>query len=121
MEFVIIGIFVVIFVAILMLWRYLVSLDQYVVGMAALLERTFEYYYESENIKPQTINWGIDLVWNPDNEETTNKKGFVTIYYGEDSGVDSPIDDVVEADILSQKIIKVIDKHIHDKKIGVMK
>lgn len=113
--------FIVVFGCLFAIYRYLVSLDEYAVGMAKLLERTFEYYYKSENIKPQSINWGIDLVWNPDDKEDELKRGFITIYYGEDSGVDSPIEDLIEADIVSQKIIEVVDKHIHDKKLGVVK
>ena len=113
--------FIIVFGWLFATQRYLASLDEFTVGIANLLERTFEYYYKSENIKPQGINWGIDLIWNPTDEVDVNKKGFVTIYYGEDSGIDTPIEDVIEADVLSQKIIEVIDKHIHDKELGVIK
>lgn len=110
-----------VFVCLLMVYRYLVSLDTFVIGIANLLERTFEHYYTSHRIKPQGINWGIDLIWNPNNEDTESKRGFITIWYGEDSGVDTPINDVVEADILGQKIIGVVDKHLQDKELGVIK
>ncbi len=121
-EIVYIIIFIVIFVCMFLLYRYLASLNEYVIGMAYLLERTLENYYKSEKIKPQAIGWGIDLIWNPNDEENLeDKKGFITIYYGKDSGIDTPIEDVVEADILSQKIIEVTDKHLQDKEMGVMK
>lgn len=121
--YVILAIVIILLLAILIIYRYLISLDAYVTGVSQLLARTFEHYYNSENIKPQGINWGIELIWKPENndEEQETKKGFIVIYYGEDSGIDTPIEDVVEADILSQKIIEVANKHIQDKEIGVVK
>jgi len=114
--------FIIVFACLFILYRYLSSIDVYIGNMALLLERTFKQYYKTENIKPQGVNWGIDLIWNPnDNEESKEKKGFITIYYGEDSGIDSPIDDVAEADILGQKIIGVVEKHLHDKELGVLR
>lgn len=93
------------------------SLSIYLTTQMDLLSRTFEYYYKTENIEPRSINWGIDLVWNPNNEDITGKKGFITVYYGADSGVDTPFDDITEADVVSGEIIKVVDKHLHDKKL----
>lgn len=114
--------FIMLFAGLFLCYRYLSSLDEYVTSIAFMLQRTFEYYYKSENIKPMGINWGIDLIWNPNSDEDDEfKKGFITIYYGEDSGIDTPIEDVVECDILSQKIIETVEKHLHDKEMGVMK
>ena len=93
------------------------NISMYLENQMDLLVRTFEYYYQSENIEPRSVNWGIDLVWNPDNEDITSKHGFITVYYGNDSGIDTPIDDITEADIISGEIIKVVDKHLHDKKL----
>lgn len=121
--YVILAVVIILVFGIFIIYRYLVSLDVYVTSVAQLLARTFEHYYNSENIKSQGINWGIELVWNPENnsEEQETKKGFIVIYYGKDSGIDTPIEDVVEADILSEKIIEVANKHIQDKEIGVVK
>lgn len=121
LEFTLIVIgFVVVFMLFTIIYRYLVSLDEFTSGIAYLLARTFEHYYTSHKIKPQAVNWGIDLIWNPNGDDTESKRGFVTIWYGEDSGVDTPIEDAVEADILGQKFIEVIDKHIQDKEIGTI-
>ena len=47
--------------------------------LADLLSRTLKQYYQTENIEPQLINNGIDLVWNPNNEDTSAKRGFITV------------------------------------------
>ena len=84
--------------------------------LAELLSRTLKQYYQTENIEPQLINNGIDLIWNPDNEDTSTKRGFITVLT-QDANIDSPIKDVKEADILCEKLLPVIEKHIQDEMI----
>ena len=84
--------------------------------LADLLSRTLKQYYQTENIEPQLINNGIDLVWNPNNEDTSAKRGFITVLT-QDANIDSPIKDVKEADILCEKLLPVVDKHIQDELI----
>lgn len=107
----------------LIIWSVFLYIQ--IAGLAAwneevveLLRRTFKYYYKGENIEPRAVNWGIDLVWNPDNEDISNKNGFINIWYGSDSGFDTPIKDVVEADELAGKIIETVEKHLHDRDVG---
>jgi len=80
-----------------------------------LLSRTFKEYYKSEDIQPVAVNWGIDLIWKPTEGEGDQKRGFITVFYGEDSGIDTPLKDVNEADELSSLFIPVIEKYLHDK------
>ena len=84
--------------------------------LAELLSRTLKQYYQTENIEPQLINNGIDLIWNPDNEDTSTKRGFITVLT-QDANIDSPIKDVKEADILCEKLLPVVEKHIQDEMI----
>ena len=45
-------------------------------------------------------------------------KGFITILY-EGSNCDTPIKDVRDADVLSEKIIKVVEKHLKERDLGL--
>ena len=83
--------------------------------LADLLARTLKQYYQTENIEPQLINNGIDLIWNPNNEDISTKRGFITVLTQD--AIDSPIKDVKEADILCEKLLPVIEKHIQDELI----
>ena len=91
--------------------------NQFLAEMTDLVSRTFKQYYRTENIEPQVINNGYDLVWNPDNEDITNKPGFITIWTA-DSTIDSPIVDMKDADILGCKLIEVVEKHIQDRELN---
>lgn len=115
-ESIIICIILVFFIA-FSIWLFLQIqyLYQWNEQLVELLQRTFKTYYKSELIEPVSVNWGIDLVWNPDNDEDSDKKGFITIWYGDGCNVDTPIRDVTDADVLGAKIIEVTEKHIQDR------
>lgn len=117
------GILVVLFVVALffVLWymySMILSLYEYHQEVVELLSRTLKQYYKTENIEPVAVNNGIDLVWNPNNEDTSNKRGFISIWYGENANVDSPLKNVRDADILSEKVIGVVEKHLQDRDLG---
>ena len=86
-------------------------------SLAALVERTFREYYKGEDIDIEVIGNGIDLVWKGEvsgffNED--NKNGFCTIYTA-DSGINSPINNLEEADILACKIATVIYDYVKER------
>ena len=116
---IIIGILVILLCAFsVYMFLWMQSLDTFTEGIINLLARTLDYYYKTEDIQPRAINWGIDIIWNPEYEEDiSEKKGFITLYYGSDSGVDTPIDDIEDADKLSGEIIKTVQKYLHDKEL----
>lgn len=88
-------------------------------GVVDILTRTLEYYYDTKEMQPCMVNNGIDIVYNPEKtEDVSNKKGFITIWF-EGAGCDTPIKDVKEADVLSEKIIKVVEKHLKERDLGV--
>lgn len=88
-------------------------------GVVDILTRTLEYYYDTKEMQPCMVNNGIDIVYNPEKtEDVSNKKGFITIWF-EGASCDTPIKDVKEADVLSEKIIKVVEKHLKERDLGV--
>jgi hypothetical protein len=113
----IVGLFLIIFCALIFMYLQIRALDEFVIELTDLISRTFKQYYKTENIEPQLINNGIDLVWNPNNEDISSKKGFVTVWFG-DANVDTPLIDAKDADILCGEIIGVIEKHLQDRDLG---
>ena len=100
------------------MYSLIANLYEYHQEMVELLSRTLKQYYKTENIEPVAVNNGIDLVWNPNNEDASKKRGFISIWYGENANVDSPLKNVKDADILSEKIIGVVEKHLQDRDLG---
>lgn len=100
------------------MYSLIANLYEYHQEMVELLSRTLKQYYKTENIEPVAVNNGIDLVWNPNNEDASNKRGFISIWYGENANVDSPLKNVKDADILSEKVIGVVEKHLQDRDLG---
>ena len=86
-------------------------------GMASLLKRTFDEYYKGDHIKLVGTNWGIDFIYDPNNEGDEKAKAFATLFYGKDSGINTPIEDVVEADKVASEIVRVIEKYIQQKEL----
>lgn len=95
------------------------SIEEFSNGVVDILARTLDYYYDTKEMQPCMVNNGIDIVYNPEKtEDVSNKKGFITIWF-EGANCDTPIKDVKEADILSEKIIKVVEKHLKERDLGV--
>ena len=115
---IIIGVlFLMVFGALFFIYGILRSHDILFAELTDLITRTFQQYYKTENIQPVMVNNGIDLIWNPDNEDVNKKRGFITIWT-QDDNEDSPIINMKDADILGGKIIDVVEKHIQDRDIG---
>jgi len=100
------------------MYSMILSLYEYHQEVVELLSRTLKQYYKTENIEPVAVNNGIDLVWNPNNEDSSKKRGFISIWYGENANVDTPLKNVKDADILSEKVIGVVEKHLQDRDLG---
>lgn len=91
--------------------------SQYVAELSKLVARTFREYYAKEDIEPIVINNGVDLVWKGSVEGSfneDNKNGFITIMTNE-GNINSPINDLKEADIIAGKISNLIYEYIQDK------
>lgn len=121
MDFVLLGIVIVLFVIVMAAFAYLYNAvainSQFVFSLSDLVSRTFREYYANEDIEPVVINNGIDLVWSGDVEGTfneDNKMGFVTILTNE-SNVNSPIIDIKEADLIASKVIQVVNEYVKDR------
>lgn len=121
MDFVLLGIVIVLFVIIMIAFAYLYNAvavnSQFVFSLSDLVSRTFREYYANEDIEPVVINNGIDLVWSGDVEGTfneDNKMGFITILTNE-SNVNSPIVDIKEADLIASKVIQVVNEYVKDR------
>ena len=121
MDFVLLGLVIVFFVILLIMVLYLFNLIQqnisFMVSLSDLVQRTFREYYKGQDIDVQVIGNGIDLVWKGDvkglrNEENNN--GFITIYTS-DSGVNSPINDIEEADALACKLTTIVYDYIKER------
>ena len=102
----------------LYLYLFLLSTNQYIEEISKLLKRSFREYYKGQNIEPVLINNGIDLKWTGEVEglKEDNELGFITIYTN-DANLNSPINSIEEADLISGKIIRVIDEYIKDKEL----
>lgn len=100
------------------MYSMILNLYEYHQEVVELLSRTLKQYYKTENIEPVAVNNGIDLVWNPNNEDSSKKRGFISIWYGENANVDTPLKNVKDADILSEKVIGVVEKHLQDRDLG---
>lgn len=100
----------------LYLYLCLLSTNQYIEEISKLLKRSFREYYKGQNIEPILINNGIDLKWTGEVEglKEENELGFITIYTN-DANLNSPINSIEEADLISGKIIRVIDEYIKDR------
>ncbi len=121
MDFVLLGIVIILFIIVMVAFAYLYNAvainSQFVVSLSELVSRTFREYYANEDIEPVVINNGIDLVWSGDVEGTfneDNKMGFITILTNE-SSVNSPIVDVKEADLIASKITQIVNEYIKDR------
>lgn len=121
MDFVLLGIVIVLFIIVMVAFAYLYNAvainSQFVFSLSDLVSRTFREYYANEDIEPVVINNGIDLVWSGDVEGTfneDNKMGFITILTNE-SNVNSPIVDVKEADLIASKVIQVVNEYVKDR------
>lgn len=121
MDFVLLGIVIVLFIIVMVAFAYLYNAvainSQFVFSLSDLVSRTFREYYANEDIEPVVINNGIDLVWSGDVKGTfneDNKMGFITILTNE-SNVNSPIVDVKEADLIASKVIQVVNEYVKDR------
>lgn len=121
MDFVLLGIVIILFIIVMVAFAYLYNAvainSQFVVSLSELVSRTFREYYANEDIEPVVINNGIDLVWSGDVEGTfneDNKMGFITILTNE-SNVNSPIVDIKEADLIASKVIQVVNEYVKDR------
>lgn len=121
MDFVLLGIVIILFIIVMVAFAYLYNAvainSQFVVSLSELVSRTFREYYANEDIEPVVINNGIDLVWSGDVEGTfneDNKMGFITILTNE-SNVNSPIVDIKEADLIASKITQIVNEYIKDR------
>lgn len=120
MDFLTIMTFVAIIVAFAIYGIYiylcLATTNAYVEKLSTLFRRTFREYYNGQDIEPVMINGGIDLKWTGEVKgiKAENELGFISIYTN-DNNLNSPIDDLEEADIVAEKITKVIYDHIRDK------
>lgn len=121
MDFVLLGIVIVLFVIVMIAFAYLYNAvavnSQFVFSLSDLVSRTFREYYANEDIEPVVINNGIDLVWSGDVKGTfneDNKMGFITILTNE-SNVNSPIVDIKEADLIASKVIQVVNEYVKDR------
>lgn len=121
MDFVLLGIVIILFIIVMVAFAYLYNAvainSQFVFSLSDLVSRTFREYYANEDIEPVVINNGIDLVWSGDVEgafNEDNKMGFITILTNE-SNVNSPIVDIKEADLIASKVIQVVNEYVKDR------
>ena len=121
MDIILLSIVLFLFCVLLGIIFYIYSVIQdnyaYTDRLTRLVTRTFREYYKGEDIEPEVLGNSIDLVWKGEvsgffNEE--NKTGFITIFT-KDSGINSPINDIEEADILAKKITDVVYEYIKDR------
>lgn len=114
----IITLIVVIFsIFVLYLYFCLASLGNYVEDISKLLKRTFVEYYKGQDIEPIAIYNGIDLKWTGPVQgiRADNENGFITIRLHDNGAINSPLNELEEADILSEKIIATVYDYIKDK------
>ena len=118
-AFLFFGLLVVFIVGFMYLYNGITSIQMFTMELTSLVTRTFREYYKGEDMEPVVINNGIDIVWKNGNSKFFNEdseQGFITIMIdGGVNGVNSPIQDVKEADILAGKIIKMINDFLGDK------
>ena len=98
------------------LYLCLLSTNQYIEEISKLLKRSFREYYKGKDIEPVVINNGIDLKWTGEVEglKEDNELGFITIYTN-DATLNSPLNSIQEADIVSEKVIRVVEEYIKDR------
>ena len=98
------------------LYLCLLSTNQYIEEISKLLKRSFREYYKGKDIEPVMINNGIDLKWTGEVEglKEDNELGFITIYTN-DANLNSPLNSIQEADMVSEKVIRVVEEYIKDR------
>lgn len=109
-------------ICLLLLVYFYISLFQmhsYVEEMAKLLRRTFVEYYKGQDIEPLAIYNGIDLKWNGDVDglRAENDNGFITIRLHDNGSINSPLNELDEADELSERIIRTVHDFMKDKEV----
>ena len=106
-------------IAIVYLYFYLIHLGSYVEDISKLLKRTFVEYYKGQDIEPIAIYNGIDLKWNGEVKgfKAENDNGFITIRLHDNGSLNSPLNELEEADELSEKIIRIVYDYIKDKEV----
>ena len=93
------------------------KVNYFISELSKMVSRTFREYYKGEDIEPMVINNGIDLVWKGDVEGSfneNNKQGFITVMTNE-GNINSPINDVKEADVIAGKISHLVYEYIKDR------
>ena len=113
---VIVAIMIVFSVISFYLYLCLLSTNQYIEEISKLLKRSFREYYKGKDIEPIVINNGIDLKWTGEVEglKEDNELGFITIYTN-DATLNSPLNSIQEADVVSEKVIRVVEEYIKDR------
>lgn len=116
-----IGVFLIPFVILLVLVLYLYNVVQqnanFTFSLMQLVQRTFREYYKGQDIEPKIIGNAIDLKWKGDVQGTfdeENNNGFIVIYTN-DSGINSPINSIEEANIIAGKITHVVYEYIKER------
>lgn len=108
---------IILFIMVLYLFNVVQQNALFTLSLSELVSRTFREYYKGEDIEPRLINNGVDLVWKGEVEggsQEDNPNGFIAIYT-KDSGINSPINSIDDADILAGKISHVVYEYIKDK------
>lgn len=121
MDMLTIGVFLIPFVILLVLVLYLYNVVQqnanFTFSLMQLVQRTFREYYKGQDIEPKIIGNAIDLKWKGDVQGTfdeENNNGFIVIYTN-DSGINSPINSIEEANIIAGKITHVVYEYIKER------
>ena len=121
MDMLTIGVFLIPFVILLVLVLYLYNIVQqnanFTFSLMQLVQRTFREYYKGQDIEPRVVGNAIDLTWKGDVQGTFNEEnnnGFIVVYTN-DSGINSPINSIEEADIVAGKITHVVYEYIKER------